>query len=538
MNEVKYCIKKIDRPTADAVILELGNAEGRPIFDFKPGQYVMISYDNGIIGKETKRAFSLASSPTRKDRIRLGIRVGGEFTTGLTRLKAGDKIFVTGPFGKFVFDQKRHQDLVLIAGGIGITPFLSTMEYAAERALQNRLALVYSNKTIAGTLFFDEIRQLEKRNKNMRSVFFVTEQIPKSRRKGVVNGRVSAPLLSKFIGDSRNKTFFICGPAAFMSAMKQNLLSLGIAPRQIEMEEFSMFTATTVWASVKNWSYAAGFGALAMLLPFYFIFHAAQAAPVDKKNGSGSINSSASYDADKVYKIAQEIYDQRILARKTNDQIIEDAARLPSTSSGLIRAEEPVDPAADVPAVIPGADKEQAIPPSAPVDHTPPATDKKINNGSSPAAAKATAAVTKTPAPASKPTEKKVAPASVTPPPPAPTTHASAPAQAEAPAVAPAANQPAPIPVTSASSAPAPLPAPSTQPAPAASPTPAPAPTTSASSPAPAPIPAPSPSPAPAPSPSPTPAPAPAPSPSPSTGSGSNGPINQNHGHDDDDDDD
>lgn len=275
-NEYRYYIRRTHMPEKDIVVLELADIRGVPVFDFKPGQYVMISYRNKYGRMQEKHAFSIASSPLKKGCIRLGIRTLGKFTTGLSRLEEGHEIFVSGPFGNFVFDEKKHSQAVFIAGGIGITPFISSLGYSADKNLPNKMSLLYSSRTLNGTTFFEEILEMERRNKNIRAMFSITEEKLNYKSDRIINGRISAETISNFIGHPYGKTFFLCGPVPFMDAMRKNLASIGVHESQIETEEFSMISDASFWLRTRNLAYALGISAAMFALSFYVIYHSAK----------------------------------------------------------------------------------------------------------------------------------------------------------------------------------------------------------------------------------------------------------------------
>jgi NAD(P)H-flavin reductase len=96
MSEYRYYIKKIYQTQPDQVLIELGDPNGLPVFNFRPGQYAMISYKNSSGQTEDKHAFSIASSPTQKNSLIFGIKIQGAFTKGLLNLKEGEEIIVFG----------------------------------------------------------------------------------------------------------------------------------------------------------------------------------------------------------------------------------------------------------------------------------------------------------------------------------------------------------------------------------------------------------------------------------------------------------
>jgi ferredoxin-NADP reductase len=311
MSEYNYYIRKIFQPTPDQVVIEAGDKSGRPVFNYQPGQYAMISYRNERGQLEDKHAFSLASSPTNVDVVCFGIKLEGAFTRGLLNLQVGDELRVFGPYGQFCYEELRYPDAVMIAGGIGITPFFSALNYANDYKLNNKLALIYSARTQAGATFYPEIKTLQAKNSNLKTLFSFTEEASVSGT-NVINQRLDANIIKNFVGDVTGKTFFICGPSLFMAAMVANLLSLGVTRTQIKMEEFSMIPDKTWSARLKNISYALAFSALVFIISFSLIHKTADATT--KKN----------YDANQLAMINKTTYERMVAVYDSKNKALAD----------------------------------------------------------------------------------------------------------------------------------------------------------------------------------------------------------------------
>lgn len=349
MSEYKYHIKKIYQPSPEMVILEAGNKSGRPVFNYRPGQYAMISYKNKYGLPEDKHAFSLASSPSQKDRILFGIKIEKSFTQGLINLKEGDPLLVAGPYGKFYYDERKYADLVMIAGGIGITPFFSTLSYATDRNLKNKLTLIYSAKTKKCATFCEEIRELAHKNANISALFSFTDEPGEPSEEEIVHKRIDANLINNLIGSVYGKTFFICGPAPFMKAMVNNLLSLGVTKNQIKMEEFSMIPDAKLWPRLRNFSYALGVAAVLFTITFNLIGKSNNALAANKIYDStlaGKINQTVFNRLTSIYAAKNKALadlNKRILAAAQETKNIStpstagqgSAPKIPQTSNSL-----------------------------------------------------------------------------------------------------------------------------------------------------------------------------------------------------------
>jgi ferredoxin-NADP reductase len=270
MNIHKYIVRKITLAPAKVIILDLADKNGADAFDFTSGQYVMISYFNKKGRFSGKRAFSIASSPLEKRYIQLGIKIGGKFTQGLAELQPGDEVSVYGPFGHFVYDE-RVSETVFIAGGIGITPFMSALRYADGKGISNRLTLIYSNKTLASAVYFEEIRALEKRNSNIWAFFAITEEKLQQEMADVFNSRVDERIIKAIAGDLRHKDFYICGPDKFMRAIASQLEALGIPGARIKQEQFSVVPALSWKVKISYGALVSSLSAVMLATIFYLV---------------------------------------------------------------------------------------------------------------------------------------------------------------------------------------------------------------------------------------------------------------------------
>jgi len=339
MSESKYIIQNIYQPTPGLVVIEASDKNGTPVFAYRPGQYAMISYRNQQGKTEDKHAFSMASSPTQKNFIRFGIRVQGSFTKGLLDLKVGDELLISGPFGNFIYDEQKYPESVMIAGGIGITPFYSALQYATDLKLNNKLQLIYSARTAAGATFLEEIRALAKTNPNISLFCSLTEETGKPIDKNIIHQRLDAEVLNNCLGPIEGKTFFLCGPPPFMAAIINNLLSLGVKKEQIKMEEFSMIPDKDLWSRLRNVSVSLALAVFFLVVSFTLISRSATSA-----------NSKKTYDPIAAGKLNQAAYDRMIAIYEAknkaladlNQQILDVANGQTSTSSAISNPSVPI----------------------------------------------------------------------------------------------------------------------------------------------------------------------------------------------------
>jgi predicted ferric reductase len=194
-----------------------------------PGQFVYLQV--GSFGES--HPFSVMQFDETTGHISLGIKMSGSFTKQIDKIKVGDDMTLAGPFG--VFTREAHNDLpkVLIAGGIGITPFVDVVDkYATDQTV-----LMYACRGLEQLVNHEEFKQQLGANYTA----FLSNETP-TQDPSVYPGYITQDrILSVVQGQNHAQRYqyFICGPKPFMSGMVQALVSIGIDKAQIFTEEFS-----------------------------------------------------------------------------------------------------------------------------------------------------------------------------------------------------------------------------------------------------------------------------------------------------------
>lgn len=240
MPKYQYLVENSNTSIAGSLIITLKPKNASDIFNFKPGQYAMLSFYDKAGRFFINHPFSIASAPNQNGILVFGIKILGRFTQNLQKLEIGSQVEILGPFGNFVFDPKKHQDVVSIAGGVGITPFISAAEYATANHLTNRITLLYSVRTIKDALFYDYIKKLASINSNFKPKLKVTQETITGDFDYCENGYITKESITENVGSVLGKDFFICGPGQFMKVMSDNLLALGVPSKKIHQEAFNV----------------------------------------------------------------------------------------------------------------------------------------------------------------------------------------------------------------------------------------------------------------------------------------------------------
>lgn len=195
------------------------------------------------------------------------MRVEGNFTKAFSEIDLGDTVYVQGPFGEFVTDAQYDSNVVLLAGGIGVTPFISMLRHATETKSPIRFTLLYSNRSQRDIPFYEELISLEQANPNLRIIFFMSDgQVMPTTDVTLRAGKIDEPILQRLTGGQfRGITYFLCGPKAFMRDLEVILLRNNVRSDRIISESFAQSSKLFSNRSpVQSMTYA--FAGIAMLV--------------------------------------------------------------------------------------------------------------------------------------------------------------------------------------------------------------------------------------------------------------------------------
>lgn len=225
--------------TPSTTIITLESTDASKPFNFEPGQYAAISFFSHN-RPTVARCFSIVSSPTQPGVLQFAMRNGGRFTRKISQVSVGDKINVRGPFGGFVLDWQNQQKVVFIAGGIGITPFMSMLRFSEHVSTNTAITLLFSCRNQNDIPFFAELCKLENNNVNI-TVHYVIAEGPTDLLQGrtVSQGRITEEIIARTVSnDFTANSFFICGPPPFMKGMTSTLLKNSTPQSNIITEAF------------------------------------------------------------------------------------------------------------------------------------------------------------------------------------------------------------------------------------------------------------------------------------------------------------
>jgi predicted ferric reductase len=209
---------------------------GKPT-PYLPGQFGFIAFRSKNLSAEV-HPFTMASSPSRPGPLEFVIRTSGDWTCKIPEVQPGDIAFVDWPFGQFTHLRcKKNTEIIMIAGGIGITPMLSMLRYMADTGDARKTTLVWSNRTREHMVFPDEFEQLEKNMPDLQVIHVITDDASNNKEKT----RLDQAGLERLLSDcSRQSAVFVCGPPQMMTDICRALVRTGFSKRWIFTERFSL----------------------------------------------------------------------------------------------------------------------------------------------------------------------------------------------------------------------------------------------------------------------------------------------------------
>lgn len=215
---------------------------GKPAdFLFQAGQSIDVTLLNPpeTDAEGNTRAFSIASAPFDGDLMIATRMRDTAFKRTLRTIPLGGEVKIEGPSGSFVLHRKAEKPAVLLAGGIGITPFFSVIRQAAHEKSAHQIYLFYSNRRPEDAAFLDPLTQVAAQNSNFHLIATMTE-IAKSHRewKGET-GVINKDLLSKYLSSLEGPIYYMAGPPAMVAAMRKMVTEAGVDEDDIRTEEFS-----------------------------------------------------------------------------------------------------------------------------------------------------------------------------------------------------------------------------------------------------------------------------------------------------------
>jgi ferredoxin-NADP reductase len=206
-------------------------------FSYRAGQSVSL----GLIdppetdAKGNSRTFSLASAPS-DGLLQVATRMRDTaFKRVLGSLAPGAPVKLRGPMGNFTLPDDASRPVVLLAGGIGITPFMSMLREEARQGSKRERVLLYSNRSRGDAPFLAELEGLASAGSGLRMVASITENAPAA---GTAGGIADPEFLRRELEGVGTPVYYLAGPPAMVGALRQALAAMGANASDVRLDEF------------------------------------------------------------------------------------------------------------------------------------------------------------------------------------------------------------------------------------------------------------------------------------------------------------
>jgi len=204
---------------------------------FKAGQYVQVNLERP--GEDpVYRGYSVASSPLLKDSIELNVRrvENGLMSTWLHSLKEGDRVNMSGPYGEFFLQETTNRSVVCIAGGVGLAPMKSIIQYMTEKKIDRKVYLFYGARNLPLLYDHGQFVDLAKQNPKFQYVPALSDPHPNEPwdgRKGLITD-----IFQTVFPEGEPAEAYLCGPPVMIDALLPMLAAKGIAQKDIYYDKF------------------------------------------------------------------------------------------------------------------------------------------------------------------------------------------------------------------------------------------------------------------------------------------------------------
>jgi ferredoxin-NADP reductase len=210
-------------------------------FQFKAGQFADVTLTDPpeTDAEGNTSTFSIASPPFENELVFTTRMRDTAFKRSLRKVPLATEVKIGSAAGSFTLHKNPAKPAVFLAGGIGITPFLSIVRQADKDRLPQKLYLFYSNRRPEDAAFLDTLQTLETTNPNFRLICTMTEMSKSKKEWKGETVLIDKEMLSRHLSMLQGPIYYIAGPPAMVAAMRQTLVSAGIEEDDIRAEEFA-----------------------------------------------------------------------------------------------------------------------------------------------------------------------------------------------------------------------------------------------------------------------------------------------------------
>lgn len=229
-----FRVTQITHEAPQIVTLKLAAPEGGG-FTYRPGQFCFMYFANGKMMRD-EHPYTISSAPYRRDHITITVKDCGDWSGALrTRAAVGDRVVIDGGYGKFSHTLlpmgERTAPLIFVAGGVGVTPFISMLDALANEQSSRSILLLWKTRTKEELFLRRRITAWKRRLPNFRSTLFASE----SQSERITVSEICAALTDLELGSGH---YFLCGPVRMVRSCRHYLRGQRVDRQRLHNENF------------------------------------------------------------------------------------------------------------------------------------------------------------------------------------------------------------------------------------------------------------------------------------------------------------
>ena len=210
-------------------------------FEHKAGQWIRLTLpdSDAADSKDTSRILSIVSAP-HETQLTVATRItDSAFKRDLVKMPVDTEMHLAGPSGSFTLHDDPARPAVFIAGGIGITPFMSMVRHATHSNSGHKITLFYSNREPSAAAFLSELEDLQRSNPNFRLIATMTNLGKASESWNGEADQINQEMLARHLPDFGASKYYCVGPAFMVAATKEMLKAAGVIDENMTFEQFT-----------------------------------------------------------------------------------------------------------------------------------------------------------------------------------------------------------------------------------------------------------------------------------------------------------
>lgn len=220
--DFKCVVKNVSMLNSNVIEIEVEPLQ--KVISFTPGQFIFIKFIGDGISSEP-HPFSISSSNEEKN-IKVMVKFLGDFTSTLKNVQVGMKAEIEGPFGEF-FENRRNKKEIWLAGGVGITPFLSLAK--SLKNVGNDIYLFYCLNDSTEAVLLKDLQDISVKESKFHVITWYSKE----------KDRISADAIANLTNGINDTDIYLCGPPPFMRGLQSQFISKGVKVSNINFEEFN-----------------------------------------------------------------------------------------------------------------------------------------------------------------------------------------------------------------------------------------------------------------------------------------------------------